>query len=60
MRKNLVKTEENNGQMEVVVKEFEETIQQLIRSRETETKSYQATKEKAIAEKEQAIDDLQV
>jgi len=59
LRKNLVKTEENNGQMEVVVKEFEETIQQLIRSRETETKSYQATKEKAIAEKEQAIDDLQ-
>ena len=60
LRKNLYKTEENNGQMEAVVKEFEETIQQLIQSRETEGKSYLAIKEKAIAEKEQAIDDLQV
>merc|ERR1712096_433448 len=58
LRKDLVKTEENNGQMEVVVKEFKETIQQLIQSREIEAKSYQATKEKAIAQKEQAIDDL--
>merc|ERR1711936_148989 len=46
LRKNLVKNEENNGQMEVVVKEFEETIQQLIRSRATKTKSYQAIRMK--------------
>merc|ERR1739838_531779 len=45
--------------MEAGDKEFEETIQQLIQSRETEGKSYMGIKEKAIAEKEQAIDDLQ-
>merc|ERR1719397_1876896 len=59
LRKNLFETEENNGQMEAVVKEFEETIQQLIQGKATEVKMYQAIKEKAIAEKEQAMDDLQ-